>query len=110
MIIANAAPFFTSPRDWWAAPCAAARALLRRVTEAGRDARPIESTVSLNSGATTWVDQPLGRRLSCESGLLWLCFDGEPLDIVLEPGESHLCVKGTVLSIHALSPGMFRLA
>jgi hypothetical protein len=42
--------------------------------------------------------------------VLWLCFDGEPLDIVLEAGETHLCAKRPALSIHALSPSLVRLA
>jgi len=101
---------FIAPQDLWAAPRAWARALVRRASAPRRNAQPIESTVSLNQGATTWVAKPLGRSVTCESGTLWLCFDGEPLDIVLEPGETHLCAKRSPLSIHALSPGVARLA
>jgi hypothetical protein len=96
-------PLFLAPRAWEGK-------LVRRVIEPGRSAQPVESTVSLNQGATTWVVNPLGRRVTCESGTLWLCFDGEPLDIVLEPGESHLCAQRSALSIHAISPGAVRLA
>ena len=110
MNTASQTHFIAPPGDLWAAPRAWASALVRRVIEPGRDAQPIESTVSLNQGATTWVVKPVGRRVTCESGALWLCFDGEPLDIVLEPGETHLCAKRSALSIHALSPGVARLA
>lgn len=110
MNTASQTPFFAPPKDLWAAPRAWARGLLRRVIEPRRDTHPIESTVPLNPGATTWVFKPFGRRVTCESGVLWLCFDGEPLDIVLEPGETHLCAKRSALSIHALSPSMVRLA
>lgn len=110
MNTASQAPFIAPPQDQWAAPRTWARALVRRVTEPGRDAQAIESTVSLKQGATTWVGKPLGRRVTCDSGTLWLCFDGEPQDIVLEPGESHLCATRSALSIHALSPGVARLA
>jgi len=104
------APLIAPPQDPWAAPRAWAGALVRRFFEPGRDAQPIESTVSLNQGATTWLVKPLGRRLTCERGALWLCFDGEPLDIVLEPGQTHLCTERSALSIHALSPSVVRLA
>jgi hypothetical protein len=86
------------------------RALRPAFTAPTRNPQPVESAVSLNPGATAWVAKPLGRRVTCESGTLWLCFDGEPLDVVLEPGETHLCAKRSPLSIHALSPGVVRLA
>ena len=77
---------------------------------APRNAQPIEPNVSLNKGATTWVAQPFGQRVTCESGSLWLCYDGEAQDIVLEPGETHLCARRSALSIHALSLSVARLA
>lgn len=103
------APFVAPPQDLWAAARAWAREFVRRVIEPGRDAHPIASTVSLKQGVTTWLVKPLGRRVTCESGLLWLCFDAEPLDIVLQPGETHLCAKGSAMSIHALSSSVVRL-
>ena len=104
------APFFVPPQDLWAAPRGWARALARRIFEPKRDAQPIESIVSLNRGVTNWVVKPRGRRVTCESGTLWLCFDGEPVDIVLEPGQTHRCAKSSALSIHALSRSVVRLA
>jgi hypothetical protein len=96
--------------DFWATPREWAHALARRAGGRGRDALPVAATVALNAGATTWLASPLGRRVTCESGTLWLCFDGEPLDILLGPGDTHLCAKSSALSIHALSPGVVRLA
>ena len=104
------APLFAPPQDLWAAPRGWARGLVRRVFESGRDAQPFESTVSLNRGATTWLVKPHGRHVTCESGTLWLCFDGEPLDIVLEPGQTYRCATRSALSIHALSRSVVRLA
>lgn len=104
------APFFAPPQDLWAALCRWARASVRRGFESGRDAQAIESTVPLNRGATTWVAKPHGRLVTCESGALWLCFDGEPADIVLEPGQTHRCAKRSALSIHAFSRSVVRLA
>ena len=110
MNTSSPAPLFAPSQDLWAASRNWAGALVRRVFEAGRDAQPIESTVSLNRGATTWVVQPYGRHVTCESGALWLCFDGEPVDIVLEPGQTHRCAKRSALSIHALARSEVRLA
>jgi hypothetical protein len=104
------APFFAPPQDLWGVPDGWARSLVRRVFEPRRAARPIESTVSLNRGATTWVVKPHGRQVTCESGALWLCFDGEPVDIVLAPGQTHRCAKRSALSIHALSRSVVGLA
>jgi hypothetical protein len=110
MNTASPTPFIAPPQDLWATPRAWARALMRRLTEPGRDTRRVASTEPLSTGATRWVDQPLGRRVTCHSGVLWLCFDGEPQDIVLEPGQTHLCTQRSALSIHALSPSTVRLA
>jgi Protein of unknown function (DUF2917) len=110
MNTASKAPLFAPPQDLWAAPCCWVRALVRRVCEPGRDAQLIESSVSLNRGATTWVVKPHGRDVTCESGALWLCFDGEPVDVVLEPGQTHRCATRSALSIHALSRSVVRLA
>jgi Protein of unknown function (DUF2917) len=109
MKTASQATPFMPPHDLWDKPHAWARALAHRVIEPVRHTRSIQSTLSLNKSATTWVAKPLGRRVTCESGTLWLCFDGEPQDIVLEPGDTHLCAKHSALSIHALSPSVVRL-
>ncbi len=61
-------------------------------------------------GATLWIARPRGRCIRCASGTLWLCFDGEQVDIVLEAGESHRCRSGSRLSIHALAAAAVRSA
>jgi hypothetical protein len=86
-----------------------AGALIRQFIKPARDVQASESTMSLDKGATIWVDQPIGRRVSCESGSLWLCYDGEPLDVLLGPGETYLCTKRSALTIHALSPSVGRV-
>ena len=47
---------------------------------------------------------------SAAAGTLWLTFDNEPEDIVLEAGESHRCAKSSRLSIHALAAAVVRVA
>jgi hypothetical protein len=41
----------------------------------------------LEKNATAWVARPLGRTITCESGTLWLTFDNEPVDVILEAGQ-----------------------
>jgi hypothetical protein len=64
---------------------------------------------SLARGATAWVARPLGRTLRCESGTLWLTFDGEPEDVILEAGATHVCTKAGRLSVHALDAAQYTL-
>jgi len=81
------APFPVAAIDLRSASNVLARFVARLVRESGRASRAFKSTVlHLNKGATTWITKPLGRRITCETGALWLCFDGELEDIVLEPG------------------------
>ena len=67
------------------------------------------ATRRLDTGATSWVNKPLGRTISCQTGTLWLTFDGQPRDIVLEAGQSHRCVSSSALSIHAISAATVRV-
>jgi hypothetical protein len=58
---------------------------------------------SLEKSATTWIARPLGRTVTCESGTLWLTFDHETADVILEAGQSHRCASTSKLAIHALN-------
>ena len=90
------------------APLAMPTWIRRWVSALTGQPRPAPMLQSLDDGTTMWVDRPLGRRIVCESGTLWLAFDGEQ-DIVLEAGESHRCTKAVPLSIHALSAADLRV-
>lgn len=63
----------------------------------------------LAKGATTWIARPLGRTMRCEAGTLWLTFDGEPQDLILEAGQSHRCSKASKLGIHAMTAARLTL-
>lgn len=102
--------------DFWAAQRSLVQAWTRRLLQWGSDAtmngqaRAAAPVVrELVKGGTTWFAEPLGRSVCCESGVLWLCFDGDPRDIVLEAGQTFTCDKGSPLSIHALNAGMVRV-
>ncbi len=68
------------------------------------------ATRVLEKGATTWIAHPLGRTVSCETGTLWLTFDNESLDVILEAGQSHRCAKASKLAIHALAAAHITVA
>ena len=46
---------------------------------------------------------PLGRQVRCESGTLWLTFDGDSRDVILEAGDSLLCDRDSMLLVQALA-------
>ena len=81
------------------APLSGLLALLQRWTA---PAAPLAAQ-RLDKGATSWIARPLGRTIRCEAGTLWLTFDGEPLDLILEAGQSHRCDKASKLGIHAMA-------
>ncbi len=64
----------------------------------------------LDAYATTWITYPLGRTVTCETGTLWLTFDNEPADVILEAGQSHRCTNASKLGIHALSAARMSVA
>ena len=92
----------------WSALCASCLAIIERAT----GARAQGDTVFLrriDRGGTHWISRPQGRRIVCDSGVLWLCFDGEDADILLKPGQAHTCAQRTRLSVYALEAGSFHL-
>lgn len=64
---------------------------------------------SLAQGSTYRLEQPLHWRVDCLSGCLWLTHDGDPRDVVLEAGDSHVPDRNTRMLLHAVSPARFRL-
>jgi len=95
----------------WSALCSSCLALIERAsgTKAQADA-DVVFLRRIDRGGTHWISRPQGRRIVCDSGVLWLCFDGEDSDILLKPGQSHTCAQRTRLSVYALEAGSFHLA
>jgi hypothetical protein len=82
--------------------------LLAMLQRAVAPAAPV--TCALDKGATTWITHPLGRSITCETGTLWLTFDNESADVILEAGQSHRCVKASKLAVHALAAARVSVA
>lgn len=83
-------------------------ALLQRAMASAAPATPVARV--LDQDATTWVTHPLGRKVICETGTLWLTFDNETQDVILEAGQSHRCTKASTLAIHALAAARITVA
>jgi hypothetical protein len=89
-----------------------ALALDRLLAAVLRRTRPSVSPTAahrLPANSTLWIARPLGRTVRCEAGTLWLTFDGEPQDLILEPGQSLVCAKPSRLGIHALSAARYTI-
>jgi hypothetical protein len=78
--------------------------LLRLIGRAVAPAAPKLSR--LDKGATAWIARPQGQTVTCEAGTLWLTFDNEPQDVILEAGQSHHCTSASRLGIHALAAAL----
>jgi Protein of unknown function (DUF2917) len=103
----------TSIRDVPRLPAAVSHAIAQALAKrkAVRDANAdTPSHHLLDRHATFWVIQPLARQIRCDAGVLWLTFDGEVRDVVLEAGQTHLCQNDAPLAIHALQQGAFQIA
>ena len=99
------------------APASAAWALLRSLGNAlpHQDRVAILKSASvctlpLGRHATFWVDHPMTRQVTCQEGVVWLTFDGDLRDVVLEAGQMHLCQSDQRLAIHALEDGSVCIA
>jgi hypothetical protein len=56
----------------------------------------------LTRDAVLRVERPLGRTVRCVDGCVWITFDGDRRDVILDAGSEHRCDRGTALMIQAL--------
>ena len=63
----------------------------------------------LAKGRIRRVHRPLGRRVECLNGTLWVTQDGDSRDIVLEPGDSFAFDHDGDALISALDDSRFLL-
>jgi len=83
--------------------------LIRRWFIEPVSARPDPAITFMDKGHTLWIGHPLARQITCKSGTLWLTFDGEPHDIILEAGQSYRCAFKSRLGIHAIVAASVRI-
>ncbi|MEP7302624.1 MAG: DUF2917 domain-containing protein [Caldimonas sp.] len=64
---------------------------------------------ALAKGAIRRVHHPIGHRVECVTGSLWVTQDGDPRDIILTPGESFAFDHDGDALISALDESRFLL-
>lgn len=69
----------------------------------------IFDTRPLAKGRIRRVHHPLGQRIECVSGTLWVTQDGDPRDIVLAAGESFAFDRRGDALVSALDDARFLL-
>jgi hypothetical protein len=65
---------------------------------------------TLKAGTTLAVSHPRGQRIDCVRGSLWLTFDGERRDVVLDAGQSHTAESDSRLLVYGLEAAELRIA
>ncbi len=69
-----------------------------------------DSTITLSRRAMLRVPHPLDRRITCESGAIWITVDYDRKDFVLEAGQSFTALKDRLVIIQALEPAAIHVA
>lgn len=64
---------------------------------------------SISKGRVRRVGEPLGRRVECLSGVIWVTQDGDPRDIILEPGDGFDFDHSEGVLISALADSRYLL-
>ena len=85
-------------------PFAAAwRALCGAVAHQKRtQSAPMSSVEILGKGATLALLRPVGYRIDCLEGCVWVTLDGDKRDIVLSAGQSYWPDRHAQALVHAL--------
>lgn len=55
------------------------------------------------------LPHPLGCIVRCDSGVVWLTFDGDPRDVILRSGQMHRCDRNALLTLQGLEDARLRL-
>ena len=80
----------------------------RRTWGSGRVTRRFATRVDVGrSERIEKVDRSI--ELRCAQGCLWVTHDGDPKDIMLQPGQSYRAQKGAALTVHAVVPGVLEI-
>lgn len=63
----------------------------------------------LQKGATLAVARPQGCTIECEQGSLWITYDADPEDSLIEAGQHHVARQPSRMLVHALGDSTLRL-
>ena len=66
--------------------------------------------MALKKNALLSIAKPLGCRIDCLEGTLWITQDGDVRDTLLSAGEHHIARSRPRLIVQALEPGVVRIA
>lgn len=70
----------------------------------------IRPPMAMKKNALLSIARPLGCRIDCLEGTLWITQDGDSRDTVLSAGEHHVADRGPRLIVQALEAGVVRIA
>jgi hypothetical protein len=70
-------------------------------------ARPLPRRLS--HGEVMCMRDASDRVIVCDKGCLWLTFDGDPRDGIVQAGQQHRCDRGTPMTIQALDDASLRV-
>lgn len=71
---------------------------------------PRTTSVRMNKNELLSIARPLGRRIDCLHGSIWITQDGDSRDTVLSAGEHHVVDGSTRLIVQALDAGVVQIA
>lgn len=58
---------------------------------------------SLAQGQTLVIDNALGQVVICQSGCVWITYDRQPMDSIVQAGEAHQGCSQSRMLVHAVS-------
>lgn len=67
-------------------------------------------TVAMKKNELLSIARPLGCRIDCIQGDVWITQDGDARDTVLSAGEHHIADRRTRLIVQALKAGVVRIS
>lgn len=71
--------------------------------------RESQAAHELPKGRTLTLRKPLGQRVECLDGCVWITLDGDPRDVVLEAGQAFTADRNQPALIHALEASLVRV-
>jgi len=81
-------------------------AVIGRPVACSRESYPVHE---LPNGRTLILSAPLGQRVECLGGSVWITLDGDPRDIIVEAGQAFTADRNQRALIHALEASLVRV-